>query len=102
MILVQSMNNPIKNDLSWQLTLANWFLIGWIQALSSCINFNCNGNIGFWLGGLSGMVVFALVPLAIIYVANPKRDSMRIKLTYTISGWIVVLAILINNIIHHN
>lgn len=91
---------PTKaTDYSWPLTFANWFLIGvvaFVQTLVLLQGVPNSGDqlLGSFLGGLLWAAGLSLVPLAVIYVLNPKRSSMRIKRTYTITGWCVVVLML--------
>lgn len=85
---------PTKaTDLSWPLTFANWFLIGVVAFGQTLIFLQRvpNSVLGLFLGGLLWTAGLSLVPLAVIYVLNPKRSTLRIKRAYTITGWCVVV-----------
>lgn len=80
-----------KPDFSWQVTAANWFLIGVGALIQDSIHAGgFAGGTDQFFGRLLGIAFGAAVPIAIIYLVTPVKKDFRFFRAITIAAWCIL------------
>lgn len=75
-------------DFSWQVTAANWFLIGVGALIQDSIHAGgYAGGAGQFFGRLLGIAFGAAVSVAVIYLATSNKKGFRLLRALTIAAW---------------
>lgn len=79
-------------DFTWQIAAANWFFIGVGALIQDSIRAGgYAGGAGQFFGRLFAIALGAIVPVAVIYVANRNKKGFRIVRALTIAGWCMLV-----------
>jgi DMSO/TMAO reductase YedYZ heme-binding membrane subunit len=98
MMILNEDERTKKQDMTWQLTAANWLLMfATVLVIRLVVGIDANSNESFeYSAAFSIAYVVAVLFLAgiitsLIYVLNPRRANIRVRRTLTVCAWIVLV-----------